>query len=978
MRVKFLVAVLASTTAPIALQVPAAYAQTAEQTYDIASQDLAAALRHYSETSGREVIAASEVIEGKRSARVRGNLGADAALKRLLAGTGLIAESVDGTLIIREGKGQRFAENAIGHTGGQITDPQIIVTGTRIRGAGAIGSPLTTVDRDALDRSGRATLSDFLQTIPQNFSGGPGEATFGATARSNANTNLNFGSGINLRGLGSASTLTLFDGVRPAMGGAWGAFTDLSLIPSSAIDRIEILTDGASAIYGSDAVAGVVNLRFRNRFEGAETRLRAGTADGDFSETQIAQLLGKKWSGGHLVFAAEYYSRGNLPASKRSFVNEDLRAYGGPDLRSSYANPGTIIAADGRVFAIPKGQDGRNLNPGDLIEGTINRDNAQRLVDILPRQRSLSFYASAEQDIGAITLFARGLYADRRYRVNQRRFGPSPVIVTSANPYYVDPIGTGQPITVLYDPSVDFGPEGARGRARALNLSGGARADIGDWSLEISGGYGAQRERSDDINIIHFTRLAEALAASDPAMALNVFGDGAVNDPALIDSLRGGLVSRVRSRVWTAALRADGQLFELPAGSVKLAVGSEIRGERLDYTSVYDLYGNDLITSRLPGLPGKRTVRSLYGELVVPVFDAGPAMPGSLQLSLAGRYENYSDVGSTSNPKLGLRWAPVRGMAFRASYGHSFRAPFFTELVGAANASYQPVYLPDPQSPTGQTLALALLGFRPDLGPEKATSWTAGIDIEPSAMPGLKVSATWFDIAYRDRIASASFDIFNFLERRDVYGELVDEAPDPAEVAAYFADPNLRNPLGVAPSDIEVIADARTFNLSRVTIRGVDFDISYRHPTGNGAVTLWLGGSRLFKIDQQVTRAAPAVNAVGTLGNPVKLRLRGRLGFEKGPFDGGLSVLHMSGYRNQTVTPVETVKSWTTFDLQLGTRIAVTPRERAFRLALNVNNLFDQAPPYVLFRTATSVLGYDPEQASAIGRTISLQGIVTW
>ena len=242
----------------------------------------------------------------------------------------------------------------------------------------------------------------------------------------------------------------------------------------------------------------------------------------------------------------------------------------------------------------------------------------------------------------------------------------------------------------------------------------------------------------------------------------------------------------------------------------------------------------------------------------------------------------------------------------------------------------------------------------------------------------MRLSATWFDIAYRDRIASASFDIFNFLARRDVYGELVDETPDPAEVAAYFANPNLRNPLGVQASDIEVIADARTFNLSRVSIRGLDFDASYRHSIPNGALTLSLGGSRLFSIDQQVTRSAPAINAVGTLGNPVKLRLRGRLGFEAGPFDGGLSLLHMSGYRNQTATPAEKVKSWTTFDLQLGARIAGAPGGRAFRLALNVNNLFDRDPPYVLFRTATSVLGYDPEQASAVGRTIALQGIVTW
>lgn len=969
MHSRIFTALLASGCSAAALYAPAAHAQVELRPYNIAAQPLDAALRQFSEVSGREVIVDGELTEGKVGKKVQGRLPADAALSALLADSGLAAETVEGAYVIRARAGAPSVDPS---------DPAIIVTGTRIRGSGPVGSPVTTVSRDELDRSGRATLADFVQTIPQNFSGGPGEATVGTTARSNANTNVNFGSGINLRGLGSASTLTLFDGSRPPMAGAWGAFADLSLIPSSAVDRVEVLTDGASAIYGSDAVAGVVNIRFRNRFEGFETRLRAGTADGDYGEYQIGQLAGFSWNSGRLVVAGEYYRRGNLAATKRAFVSEDLRAFGGPDLRSSFASPGTIIAADGRTFAIPAGQDGRNLPPADLTEGVINRADAQRLIDILPSQKSLSFYASAEQDVGPITFFARGLYADRRYRVNQRRFGPVPVTVTSDNPYYVDPIGTGEPVTVLWDPSDDFGPEGGRGRVRALNLSGGAHATAGKWNFEISGGYGRQRETGDDVNIIHFTRRAEALASSDPALALNVFGDGAVNDPALIDRLRGGFTSRIASRVWSLALRADGTLFELPAGAVKLAVGGELRHERLDYEAVYNLFGTAPVVQQLPGLPGKRSVKAVYGEIVIPVFDAGNHLPGALQLSLAGRIEDYSDVGSTSNPKFGLRWSPYPGVALRASYGRSFRAPFFNELVGAANATYQPVYLPDPQAPTGQTLALALLGFRPGLGPEKATSWTAGIDLEPQLIPGLRLSATWFDIAYRDRIASASYDIFNFLERRDIYGELVDETPDLAEVEAYFADPDLNNPLGVAPGDIQVIADGRTFNLSRVTLRGIDLDVSFRHAVGPSAITASLGGSRLFGIDQRVTRTAPVVDVVGTLGNPVKLRLRGRLGFEAGAFDGGLSVQHSSGYRNQLATPAERVKSWTTFDLQLGARIAGTADGREVRLALTVNNMFDRDPPYVQFRTATSVLGYDPEQASAVGRQFALQAIVRW
>ena len=917
------------------------------------------------------MVAPDANLDGKQSPGAHGSLSPDEAIHEILSNTGLEVSIVDNAYVIHSSNSKENVRRE--------STEDIIVTGTRIRGKGPIGSPLQTVDRDTLDHSGRATFADYVQTIPQNFSGGPTEATVGTTARSNANTNLNFGSGINLRGLGSASTLTLFDGTRPALGGSWGAFTDLSLIPSTAIERVEILTDGASAIYGSDAVAGVVNIRFRNHFDGLETRLRAGTADGDYGEYQIAQLAGVHWNDGHLVLAGEYYSRGNLAAAKRDFVSEDLRPFGGPDLRSNFASPGTIIAADGRIFAIPAGQNGRDLSPADLIEGQINRGDAQRLIDILPSQKSLSLYGAVEQQVGsALTIFARALYADRRYQVHNRRFGPTPVNVTSANPFYVDPIGTGQPVTVFYDPSPDFGPEGGRGSAQALNINAGARAKIGTWTVGFSGGYGLQRERSQDANIVHFTRRDLALAATDPANALNVFGDGAVNDPALIDSLRGSYKSRNRYRVWTAALRADGDLLTLPAGQVQMAVGGEWRGDRLDFQSAYELIGTTRIVQKSPGLPGKRTVRSLYGEIVIPVFDSEKSLPGSLSLSVAGRYEDYSDVGDTANPKVGLRWEPTPGLSFRASYGRSFRAPFFNELVGTANATYQPVYLPDPQAPSGQTLVLALLGFRPGLGPEKATSWTTGFDLTPRRIPGLRLSATWFDIHYRDRIASASFDLFNFLKRRDIYAELVNENPDRNEIAAYFSNLDFNNPLGVAPDDIQAIVDGRTFNLSLVTIKGLDFDFGYERPLGDATVNLSLGGSRLFNIDQQVTRSAPVVNVVGMLGNPVKLRMRGRAGVTLDAFDASLSVNHVGSYRNATTSPAQKVKSWTTFDLYIGAGIMAGKDGRKLQLGLSVNNLFDKAPPYVLFQTANSVLGYDPEQASAIGRSMALQAIVTW
>lgn len=972
MRQRYLAAMLASTAA-IVIPAQAARAQEAERNYEIGSQPLDDALRLYSEVSGREVVASSTLIEGKLSSRVTGRFAPRTALDRLLVGTGLIAEAVNGAFVIHPGK----VNAKVGET--RPGDETIIVTGTRLRGTGPVGSPVTTVDRETLDRSGRATLADYIRTIPQNFAGGPTEANVGYSARGYANSNLSYGTGINLRGLGSGSTLTLFDGMRPALGGSSGAFTDLSLIPSAAIDRIEILTDGASAIYGSDAIAGVVNVRFRNGFEGYETRLRAGTADGDFGEYQASQIFGTKWSSGHVVIAGEYYRRGNLPSSQRRFASEDLRPFGGPDLRSNFASPGTIVAANGQRYRIPAGQDGTSLTPADLIaSNTFNRGDMQRHFDLLPNQEGLSLYASGEHRIGEhVTLFARGLYANRRYHARQRVFGPLAVAVSPANPYYVDPIGTDENITVYYDPAADFGPEGVRGKARAINSAFGARTDVGAWSFELSAGYGLQREASDAFGVVNRLKLSRAALASDPAEAFNPLGEGPVNDPALIERLRGGLAVRTHYEVWTAAGRADGTLFSVPAGEVKAALGVEYRRDRLRYAQTIDRSSDEPITLGVPGLPDRRIVRALYGELVLPVFDAGPHFPGSLTLSAAGRYEDYSDVGDTANPKFGVGWSPLPGLGLRASYGRSFRAPFFDELVGAANALNQTIALPDPRSPTGQTVVIALLGFRPDLGPEKAETWTAGLDFEPRFLPGAKLTLTYFDIRYRDRIGSANFDLFNFLIRRDLYGAIVSDNPAPAAVAALYAGPNFANPAGYSQSQIGAIIDARTFNLSRATVRGLDFDLGMVRPLGAGRISLSLGGTRLLEIDSRITDSAPRNNVVGVIGNPVRLRLRGRAGFTIGAFDGGLGINHVGGYRNTLVAPAERVKSWTTFDLQLGARIGKV-KGRSLRFALNVNNLTDKAPPYVQFRTTNSALGYDPEQANAIGRTMALQAVVAW
>ena len=379
-----------------------------------------------------------------------------------------------------------------------------------------------------------------------------------------------------LRRRSSCSTVTV-----PALGGTTGTFADVSLIPQSAIDRIEILTDGASAIYGTDAVAGVVNIRFRNRFEGFETSARSGTADGDFGEIQLSQVAGKRWSSGGVVLAYQYSERGRLKGADRAFSTEDLRPFGGPDYRSLYASPGTIVAANGAVFGIPQNQDGTALRASDLLSGQINRRDARKTIDLLPRQSSHSLYGSFEQDIvPGVTLFARGLYARRSFDAQRPLGFPETVTVPTTNAFYVDPIGTRQPITVRYDFTRDLGQQWQTGTVEGLTTTAGLTGAIGRWNYEASGTYGSQVEGFEAINAVNTARLALALADRNRATAFNVFGDGSFTNPTTIDGVRGGTRRRTRYVVWSGALRVDGPLFELPWGTVKLALGAEHRDER--------------------------------------------------------------------------------------------------------------------------------------------------------------------------------------------------------------------------------------------------------------------------------------------------------------------------------------------------------------------------------------------------------------
>jgi iron complex outermembrane receptor protein len=308
------------------------------RSFDVPAQDAARAIPTFAKQAGVQVLAPAREVRGKRTNAVKGSYDVAQGLQMLLDGSGLEVAPDSGTGIVtlraRRAEGNVDSASAVaGDTvrteeSGGVAESDIVVTGTNIAGVAPVGSAFQVLNRKYIDDSGYATTAQVLQSLPQNVRGGAdgGSADgqfFGNGARAGLNTAA--GTGVNLRGLGTVATLTLINGHRLAPS-TFGTLVDISLIPSTAIERIEVLTDGASAIYGADAVAGVVNIILRSDYQGAESRVRYGqTTTEGMSEFRAAQSVGIKTHGGAFMVSGEYYTSTELSADERSFTSSAVR-----------------------------------------------------------------------------------------------------------------------------------------------------------------------------------------------------------------------------------------------------------------------------------------------------------------------------------------------------------------------------------------------------------------------------------------------------------------------------------------------------------------------------------------------------------------------------------------------------------------------------------------------------------------------------
>ena len=999
LRRRLLAGLAASVLLAPALASPAAAAPqeaVSAVAFDIQPGSLDAALIAFATQSGRQLAYSPSLVAGRQSAGLRGRFAPEAALERLIAGLSIeVRRRGDKGFVLKPRSGRTVPTASLetaDPVGAVLAEPsnqlsELVVTGSLIRGPAKGASPIVTVSRDDLDRTGKSTVADMLTDLPQAF-GGNASPDSNLANTDSSGSNAVVSTGVNLRGLGASATLVLVNGRRMAGTGLKGDFADVSALPTAAVDRVEVLLDGASALYGSDAVGGVVNIILRKDFDGAETRARVGAARGGAAERQFAQTLGKTWSTGHALISYEHYHRDNLASAKRAYTaSADLRPLGGTDRRLFYSHPGNIMLLDPvagtnvPTWAIPAGQLGVGLTPASFQRGVVNLENQRDRSDILPEQNRNSVYAAFGQQIAPRLEIGGDLRWSRRSFAYALPGSVTTFTVTRANPYFVSPNGAASNV-IGYSFTDELGPLRSTGKSDSVAASLGADTDLGrTWRANLYGAFAEDVTHRDSVGRLNTRFLSEALGsiADDPATTFsaardgyfNPYGDGSANSKAVLDFISGGYNdNRYASSVGTLNAQADGTLLTLPGGALKLAVGGQFREERFR-TRTTTMTSRATPTTTLTG-PFRRTIMAGFAELRAPLVGPDNARPGvqRLELSIAGRVERYDDVGTTTNPKIGVVWTPVASVNVRASYGTSFRAPSLPEVFQPQDGG--PFFMA-----AGATTRLVLLRFggNPNLQPESAKSWTAGVDYSSDRWPGLKVSATWFDTRFSGQIGTPVYEnIYNVLSNPayDVFVQPLDpaNAADQAKVAALLAG---TTSAGLYPTTAyTAIVDGRNVNTGGLHVQGVDLTGRYGLPLAGGRLEISANASYLIDYERKVTPDAAWLPLLDQAGQPVDLRGRASASWTRGAWSMTGGVNYVDDYKSVLGRRID---SWTTIDAQLSWRAQGEGWSKGLSLALSVQNLFDSDPP---FYDAPQGVGYDPANADPLGRYASLQLTKRW
>jgi len=902
---------------------------------------------------------------------VHGRYTAEEALTRILQGTGLTCVHIYGgqkmftVRPFRSGE-PRLQDQCLNSDLPPVTEhgptavandlPLVSVLGTHIHNLPQIGWTVIVWDEQQIERSGARQLPDLLPMITQTFGGGPNQHTHFGQAETF--TNVGLGTAVNLRGLGARATLVLLNGRRIAPSGSAASFVDVLNIPLSVVKRIEIMLDGASAIYGSDAVGGVFNIITKDEYVGPETFAEVGSVtNGHQEQHRFSQDAGARWDGGNLIFVGEVMHEGALAANERWQNSSSVLGQVAAEGQELYSNPGNLVWM-GQTIPIQRVQSAGPLDFAKLSLGPANRQDVYRGSEIVPEQTRWSLFTSFKQGLGyAGTVFGDVLWTLRR--AAEREGGQQIELNVTNSPFLLNAPHT--PVFEYYNLLDDFGPQVTAVNVQTLNATVGVRMHLPEqWHLVLTASHAQETENEVVSGQVDPAALQAAVSNPNPALAFDPFGSGGNTSASTLQALESRQSFRSRSQLWDFSTTADGSLLSLPAGPVRAALGIEYRDQRLFIADSLYSPSNDL----------RRQVRAGFAELAVPVLNSMDYPPPWRQLtvSLAGRIESYSDSGTATTPRVGVLWEPTSHLALRATWGRSIRVPNLGDLIETNNVSFL--------HSIGSVPALIWTGGNAGLIAEQAQTRTIGLRFEADEGAHFTTDIGYFDIRFRDRIQPGviSADILT----NPAYAELVTYRPSLSAVENVC---NRSQFIGAGPcpqAPVGAIVDLRELNSATLWTDGIDVMLGTNFDTRAGTWTLGVASTYVLHYQEADTPAAPLVSVLNTLSNPLALHVVGTASWKIRNADTAFDIRYANGYHNPLTQPATRVASWTTADFRFAYSFnsGFIGAPGVARVALSCQNLFNRYSPFAV-NTAAS-LGYDQENGDLTGRTVALSVNIKW
>ncbi|WP_445359447.1 TonB-dependent receptor [Microbulbifer sp. ANSA005] len=809
------------------------------------------------------------------------------------------------------------------------------LTGSHLRHFQSEGYlPVDRLSREQLEMTGAQTVADLLKFLP---------AISGNSTSTSVSLESDGTATVSLRGLPANSTLVLLNGRRIISDGFNGEATDLNTIPLALVERVEILKDGASAVYGSDAIAGVVNIILQTDFEGLSIKSYYGQASqGDRQSESHHLTWGWRGDHSHVMVNLAQKRQGKVMSRDRGLSNSaDSRAIGGTDQRSS-AIPGGFIALERNEVLT-------NLSPGIYQQWSPDDkfDYSDYTSAITPTQ-SDSIYIAGSLDIGDNAQAFSEIMGVRSS--GESTSAPTPVftrfdngdLTISADNIYNT---FNQEVYDVRRRVIELGPRTQNNRTNTWRFNTGVKGFWDEWQWELGASIHKTRKKETLNNVIDPFALSLGLKGPDlcnattSCVAVNLLGPSGSIDAEQLDFIRGKSVTISNSRMTSLTFITDGIIKKISAGNVLAAAGVELRRENVNLHS-NDNFGMSFIGGHAPGsTEGTRLVKEAFAELSIPLISEKLWLDGAIRSS------HYDDFGSTSNPKLALRWKPTSSLLVRSSYTRGFRAPTLTDMNQQGYQTQE--FLFDPcsssnadnlpgcrfQSDSSRIQYLTEFSGNSDLSPETSRTISLGVTWEPLQIPDFKAKFDLYDIDENQVIGTNP----QFLLDQNAYYNL-------------YTDLVIRDQSG----DITKIYASRINQGSR-EIRGYDAAFRYNLPLNSDKkLQLALNISKMLHYLNQSSPNSVKEDlsgtftdtSVGGLGSLPKWKANAGAYLNIGAWDAGYTMHYVDNLK-ETFTNLDgttenrSISSWSSHDIQ----IAYASNSR-LRFSFGINNLFGRSPPF--------------------------------